>query len=189
MEYMVLKNSSNFLCIELPKEFQDCFEIVCFRTQSELEKYLKTHDFKEAFSRKQFLTNTKVQNGMATIQEGLFVRHNEYFKKVRFTNIKWIEASRSYSYIYTMDMSRIITTHPLSEVKNKLPPELFIQTSRSFVVNKYYVDKFIGNMLYIGEQSFVISKKYRNEVLSNFLFLDSIKNTRPKVHMSSERAK
>ena len=178
MEYMVLKNSSNLLYIELPKEFQDYFEIVCFKDKNEFEKYLKIHDFKEVFNPNQPLTGVKLQNEMGSLCDGLFIRHNESFKKIRFTNIKWVEASRSYSYIYTMDLSRIITTHPLSEVKSKLPPELFIQTNRSFVVNKNYVDKFIGNMLYIGDQSFVISKKYKDEVLKNFLFLDDVRNIR-----------
>ncbi len=117
---MVLKNSSSLLCIELPKEFHDYFEIVCFKTQNEFEKYLKIHDFKEVFNQNQLLTDIKVQNEMGTLQDGLFIRHNESFKKIRFTNIKWVEASRSYSYIYTMDSSRIITTHPLSEVKKQI---------------------------------------------------------------------
>lgn len=60
MEYMVLKNSSNLLCIELPKEFQDYFEIVCFKDKNEFEKYLKIHDFKEVFNPNQPLTGIKV---------------------------------------------------------------------------------------------------------------------------------
>ena len=176
MEYVVLKNSSKLLCIELPKEFQNCLEIVCFETQSEFEKYLNEQGLNEASKQYKFLTEVKNQKELAIIQDGLFVRHNEFFKKVRFENIKWIEASRSYSYIYTVDMSRIITTHPLSDVRSKLPPEQFIQTNRSYVVNKKYVDKFIGNMLYVGEQSFTISKKYRDDVLRKFLFLDDMKN-------------
>ncbi len=187
MKYLLLKNSQNLLYIELPKEFQEDIEIICFNTQDELENYLRINKMKICHGRFRQLSleaNDPVER--ITMPDALFVRQNDYFKKIPFTSIKWIEASRSYSYIYVTDKPRIITTHPLSDVKNKLAPELFVQIHRSFVVNRNFVDKFVGNMLYIDNQSFPISKKFRKDVLSRFLFLDNIKGSLEKASIPFE---
>lgn len=57
-------------------------------------------------------------------KDGLFICQNEYFKKVLFEDIMWIEASGSYCYIHAADRAKIIITFPMSEVKKKLSEEL-----------------------------------------------------------------
>lgn len=177
MEYVVLKNSLNLLLyVELPEASRSSLEIIYFRTQDELENYLKVNNLKIYRVRShRLLPVSEDADKISSVPDGLFVRQNDYFRKIPFADIIWIEASRSYSYIHVAGNSRIITTHPLVEVKNKLPPEQFIQIHRSFVVNRDFVDKFVGNTLYISKQSLPISRKFRDDVLSRFLFLDSMK--------------
>lgn len=177
MEYVVFKNSLALLYVELPEEFRHRIEIICIETQDELENYLKVNNVKLYHEHSlQPVSDTKTENDVTTTLDSLFIRQNDYFKKIPFASIMWIEASRSYSYIHVVDKPQIITTHPLSGVRKKLPPELFIQIHRSFIVNKNFVDKFVGNTLYIGKESFPISKKLRSNVFSHFLFLDNIKD-------------
>lgn len=178
MKYVVLKNSLNVLCVQLPEGFGTRLEIVCFETQAEFNNFLEENppgvcqiSFPQTIPKPEEPKDSSVLN-----HDGLFVRQDEHFGKIHFTDILWVEASRSYSYIHIAGNSRIIVTYPMSEVKKKLPPDVFIQVHRSYVVNIHYVDKFIGNALYIGEQSFPISRKFKTEVLDCFLFLDSIKN-------------
>lgn len=186
MEYAVLKNSLNLLLyVELPEAFRSSLEIIYFRTQDELENYLKANNLNICHVRShQFLSAPEDADKVPSVPDGLFVRQNDYFRKIPFADIMWIEASRSYSYIHVTGNSRIITTHPLIEVKNKLPPEQFIQIHRSFVVNRNFVDKFVGNTLYISKQSLPISRKFRDDVLSRFLFLDSMKEASGEVQIT-----
>lgn len=177
MKYVVLKNSRNVLCVQLPEGFGSKLEIVCIENQAEFNDFLKENP--TALCQMSFpLSVQEMEKEESNSgKDGLFIRQNEYFKKVLFEDMMWIEASRSYCYIHTTDRAKIIITFPMSEVKKKLPEELFIQTHRSYILNKKFVNKFIGNMIYIDNQSFPISRKFKQKVLEQFLFLDNLKAT------------
>lgn len=179
MKYVVLKNSLNYLCVKLPEGFGKGMEIICFETQEEFAEFLKNEQIAECpICLPPSDGNIEQQQCLPEQDyDGLFIRQNEYFKKILFSDIMWVEASRSYSYIHTSDNQRIILTYPLAEVKKKVPPEQFVQPHRSFLLNVNYVNKYIGNILYIDKQSFPISRKFKKETLNRFLFLDNIKET------------
>lgn len=177
MKYVVLKNSRSVLCIQLPEGFGSKLEIVCLENQAEYEEFLKENPGALCqFSLPQPMEDIEKEETLSAY-DGLFIRQNEYFKKILFSEIMWIEASRSYCYIHTSAQTKIIITFPMAEIKKKLPQELFIQIHRSYLVNLKYVNKFIGNMLYIDNQSFPISRKFKQKVLKQFLFLDNMKFT------------
>lgn len=189
MKYVVLKNSLNVLCVQLPEGFGTKLEIVCFETQTEFKDFIGKNPAGACqISFPQMIPNTEDRECNSDFNhDGLFVRQNEYFNKILFTDIMWVEASRSYSFIHITGNSRVIVTYPLSEVKKKLPPNLFIQTHRSYLVNIRHVDKFIGNSLYIGKKSFPISRKFKQEVLGRFLFIDNIKKSLGKSEAPLEK--
>lgn len=179
MKYVVLKNSLSFLCVQLPEGFGTKLEIVCFESQAEFDEYLRenrTGICQTSFA-KPVPDAGKYSGHSLSHQEGIFVHHHDYYKKVLFSDIAWVEAARSYCYIQTAGKTNFIVTYPLAEVKKRLPSELFIQTHRSFLVNVNLVEKFIGNVLYVGEKSIPISRKFKKQVLEQFFFLDNIKDT------------
>lgn len=179
MKYVVLKNSLSFLCVQLPEGFGTKLEIVCFESQAEFDEYLKENrsGICQTSFAKPVPDAEEYPGHPLSHQEGIFVHHHDYYKKVLFSDIAWVEAARSYCCIQTAGKANFIVTFPLAEVKKKLPSELFIQTHRSFLVNVKLVDKFIGNMLYVGEKSIPISRKFKKGVLEQFSFLDNIKDT------------
>lgn len=179
MKYVVLKNSLSFLCVQLPEGFGTKLEIVCFEGQAEFDEYLKENRSgicQTGFAKPVPDTEEYASHSLSH-QEGIFVHHHDYYKKILFSDIAWVEAARSYCCIQTSGKANYIVTYPLAEVKKKLPSELFLQTHRSFLVNMKRVDKFIGNMLYVGEKSIPISRKFKKQVLEQFSFLDNIKDT------------
>lgn len=177
MGYVVLKNPLDLLYVKLPEGFGSKFEVICCKTQEDLKNYLITNDSTVShISPHRFLTMER-KTEKTSLPDGIFVRQGDFYKKIPFANIVWLEASRSYCYFHLADkVSRIIVTHPLTDVMRKLPSDQFVQIHRSFVINIVYVERFIGNILYIGTQSFPISRKYKNDVMNHFVFLDSIKN-------------
>lgn len=179
MKYVVLKNSLSFLCVQLPEGFGEALEIVCFESQKAFEKYLKENpappcqiSFAQPAS-----GSGELDVNPSPCRDGIYIRHNDYYKKVFFSEILWVEAARSYCSIKTAGKENYIVAYPLVDVKKKLPSALFIQTHRSYLVNADQVAKFIGNVLYVGEQSIPISRKFKKEVLEHFTFLDNIKDT------------
>lgn len=109
------------------------------------------------------------------VKDGLFVRKKEGFQKLLYSDILWIEASRSYSYIHFTNKPSAIVTFPLSKLEEKLPASDFIRIHRSYMININHIDGFIGNMLCIGKQKFPVSRRNRSKVFSMFLVLDSDK--------------
>lgn len=178
MKYIVFKKSFNCSYIQLLQKLGKRVEIIRFDTQEEFAEFIKDEQINVCLFNFSIPLGDVEEHQCLPEQnyDNLFVRQGEYFKKILFSNMKWVEASRSYCYIHTSDDKRIILTHSLSEMKKKLPPALFIQPHRSYLLNVNYVNKYIGNTLYIDNQSFPISRKFKKETLSRFLFLDNIKN-------------
>lgn len=106
------------------------------------------------------------------VDDGFFVLQNEYYRKILYADILWLEASGSYCYLNIADGKRIIVAHTLSEVGQKLPSERFIRIHRSTIVNLYAVDCFTGNMLYINRNRLHISSPYRKLVFACFNVLE-----------------
>lgn len=178
MKYVILKNSLSFLCVQLPEGFGTKLEILCFESQAEFDEYLqenKTAPCQISFA--QPVQENGESPAASPFQDGLYVHDNGYYVKLLFSEILWIEAARSYCCIETTGKKNYVVTYPLAEVKKKLPSSIFIQTHRSYLVNMNKIDKFIGNVLYIGNKSIPISRKLKKEVLDLFSFLDNIKDT------------
>lgn len=115
---------------------------------------------------------TASTNSNSTLHNGLFIRQKEYYVKIYFDDIVWVEADRSYCYIHTTTRTSNIVTFPLGDVKRLLPPHIFVQIHRSYIININYVDKFIGNMIFVQGESMSISQKYRAEVMTRLLILE-----------------
>lgn len=175
MKYVVLKNALSLLCVQLPEGFGTKLEIVYFENQDEFDDFLKTGNstFCQIYFPQPATEPKSEAEVILNLYDGIFIKRSEYFKKIAFDDIMWVEASRSYCYLHLIDKTRLIVTYPMAEIKKKLPAEQFIQPHRSYLVNKHLVNKFIGNMLYIDEQAFPISRKFKSEILKHFLFLDN----------------
>lgn len=188
MKYVILKNSLSFLSVQLPEGFGPKLEIVCFESQAEFDEYLQEN--KTALCQISFaqpVQENRKSSASSPFQDGLYVHDNGYYVKVLFSDILWIEAARSYCCIQTTTKKNYVVTYPLGEVKKKLPSSMFIQTHRSFLVNINKIDKFIGNVLYIGNKSIPISRTLKKGVLDLFSFLDNIKDTLGKNILPSKK--
>ncbi|MCC8088694.1 MAG: LytTR family transcriptional regulator DNA-binding domain-containing protein [Rikenellaceae bacterium] len=116
------------------------------------------------------------------VNDGFFVFQENFYRKIYFEDIRWLEAAGSYCYIYLKNNRRIIVVHPLSEVEKKLPRKYFLRIHRSFMVNIHFVDAFIGNTLCIGPVRLLVSAPFRALVFSCFDVLGrnrSIRSLKP----------
>lgn len=129
--------------------------------------------------------NSKVENstpaGNATGEinrywyDRIFVWYKEAYRVVLYSDIAWLEASRDYCFIHFKDHPKIIVVHPLGELERVLPADQFVRVHRSYMVNLEYVDRLLGNTIYIGKQDIPVSPAYRASLLSRFRFLGSVK--------------
>ena len=129
--------------------------------------------------------NSKVENrtpaGNAVVEmnrywyDRIFVWYKEAYRVVLYSDIAWLEASRDYCFIHFKDQPKIIVVHPLGELERVLPADQFVRVHRGYMVNLEYVDRLLGNTIYIGKQDIPVSPAYRASLLSRFRFLGSVK--------------
>ena len=97
------------------------------------------------------------------IEDSLFLKHEHYFQRVLFKDIKYIQADNNYCSVFTKS-SRFIYSIVLKKFEVHLPPSLFLRVHRSFVINIQAIEGFEGNMLLIGGSKIPVSKSYREQV-------------------------
>ncbi|WP_459189956.1 LytR/AlgR family response regulator transcription factor [Parabacteroides sp. APC149_11_2_Y6] len=109
------------------------------------------------------------------VDDGFFVRTGEFHSKILYKDILWVSASSNYTDIHLLNGKAICVIYPLVKVEAFLPATLFIRIHRSHIINIRAVDRFIGNILYIGKQRLDISRPYRKLVFSCFDILEERK--------------
>ncbi len=110
------------------------------------------------------------------VGDGFFFMADGYYRKVLYRDILWIEADGNYSYLHLCDGKTLCVIQPLLRVKEFLPVCTFIRIHRSHIVNIHAIDRFVGNMVYIGKKRLDVSRTYREEIFSCFDVLERKRN-------------
>lgn len=110
------------------------------------------------------------------LANGIFVKVQDYFRKIPYDDIIYIEASGSYCNIYIKSKIKITVAYTLSSVMDclLLSNKRFIRIHRSFVINLDEITGYIGNSLLIGEKMLPIGRIYRKDVFSHLNVLGTI---------------
>jgi DNA-binding LytR/AlgR family response regulator len=95
----------------------------------------------------------------------IFVRDKERMVKIPLSDIRYIEAERNYCRIYTRQRQYLLSV-PMKSVEDRLDPEQFVRTHRSFLVNLSAIESLDEFYLYLGEQAVPVSKAHKDAILS-----------------------
>ncbi|UKN00649.1 response regulator [Paracrocinitomix mangrovi] len=110
------------------------------------------------FTDHQFSSNNNV--------DAVFVKSNEFYKKVPIEDITHIEADGSYCLVHTKEKKYSLSFN-LNHFQKEVQSETLQRVHRSFVVNINHVDGFDKSSLLIGEKIIPVSSSYK-DVLSVF---------------------
>lgn len=97
--------------------------------------------------------------------ETLFLNVDKTHHKIVVNNILYLESDRNYITIVTKTQ-KLSYIESLKNWKEKLPECNFIQTHKSFIINKNYVDKIAGNEIYVSGNRLPIGRSFKQELLS-----------------------
>lgn len=111
------------------------------------------------------------KEAVAYVPDYIFIKSRDFFKKVRFRDILYLEASGSYCVIHLSATENITCTRTLSEIVRHFPATSFIRVHRSFVVNLEHVDRYLGNQLWVEKVSIPIGRLFKKEVLNHLNIL------------------
>lgn len=108
------------------------------------------------------------------VVDSIFIRIQDHFRKILFSDILYIEASGSYCTFYLQTGAKATVAYTLTDTMQHLSKDLFIRVHRSYIVNKNHVVGYIGNIFYIGDQTVPIGRQYKKDALSRFNMLGTI---------------
>ncbi|MDR1226609.1 MAG: LytTR family transcriptional regulator [Prevotellaceae bacterium] len=161
-KYLVIEKKEEVLLWTIPSHQQDNSSLACFHSEGELVSFLEQVNKPIVHQ----TPNTTSAPENEARNDCIFIKDKDYFRKVSFQNILWVEASGSYCYVHLSNGHNICLSFSLSEVSPRLPSKYFLRIHRSYIINLNQVDAFIGNMICIGEHKLSISRKLREQVIN-----------------------
>ena len=70
------------------------------------------------------------------VVDSIFIRIQDHFRKILFSDILYIEASGSYCTFYLQAGAKATVAYTLTDTMQHLSKDLFIRVHRSYIVNK-----------------------------------------------------
>jgi DNA-binding LytR/AlgR family response regulator len=93
----------------------------------------------------------------------IFIKADKKVYKIDLDNILYIEATGDYLKIYTAE-NEYVTHSTLKNFLDELPPSLFLQVHKSFVIAKSKIFFIEGNYIRIADKDIPIGASYKEEV-------------------------
>ncbi len=112
--------------------------------------------------RKMLIEDTSKNTIEANTDDFLLIKSERRFYKINFTDIKFIEGLKDYVVIYTRNQ-KLITAMNLKTVHQKIPQHVFLRVSKSYLVNKDYIESFDHHNIYVGESEIPLGDVYKHD--------------------------
>ena len=94
----------------------------------------------------------------------IFVRCNNKYFKVNFSEIIFVQSMRDYLKINTGDY-KLITHQTMAYFEKTLPANKFIRVHKSFIVAIAHIRSIYGNSIEIGTATIPIGNSYKDAVM------------------------
>jgi len=132
-----------------------------------IERFQKATE--KAFSYLHLLETVNTTINLDNIaEEYFFVKADRKIFKVTFKDILVIEGLKDYVILHTADQ-KIITAMNIKTIYDKLPKNIFVRVSKSYIVNVSKIESFDNNTLFIKKHEIPIGDTYRNFFFEEFI--------------------
>ena len=99
------------------------------------------------------------------ISDSIFVKDDLVFRRVAVANIQYIQSFRNYLELSIGQGVKHVLRSTMKDFLGQLPPDVFIQTHRSYAVNLQHVNRIGGNFVGVGDHEVPMSREVKNEVV------------------------
>lgn len=94
----------------------------------------------------------------------LFVKVRNRLEKVKFEDVRYLEASDIYAILNTPNNNYVLS-YSLKQLESMLPSKMFIRVHRSYIVNIGHIEAIEDNYIIILNKDIPIGKTYREELM------------------------
>lgn len=112
-----------------------------------------------------FLTQLPAEK--ETLRDHIFVKSNNKFFKVNFSEVVYIESMKDYLKIHTKEY-KLITHQTMNEMERILPSKQFIRIHKSYIIALAYIKSIYGNSIEMVNTTLPIGINYKDKVM-NFI--------------------
>ena len=88
--------------------------------------------------------------------------------KVNYADIKYIKAESAYCDIYLQDGRKITLSKPLNQMLKRIPYPDLIRVHKSYSLNKNFVTKITGKLIYIKDFRVKVGDTYQQVIKDHF---------------------
>jgi DNA-binding LytR/AlgR family response regulator len=92
----------------------------------------------------------------------LIIKSERRFFRINFADIKYIEGLKDYVVIYT-ESQKLITAMNLKNIHQKIPNDIFLRVSKSYVININFINSFDHHNIYLGENEIPLGEVYKKD--------------------------
>ncbi|NQX55902.1 response regulator transcription factor [Pedobacter panaciterrae] len=92
----------------------------------------------------------------------LLIKSDRRFHRIKFENMRFIEGLKDYVVIHLAGQ-KLITAMNLKTFHQKIPQDIFLRVSKSYVVNKNYIESFDHHTIYLGTNELPIGEVYKKD--------------------------
>ena len=110
---------------------------------------------------------TRMASGNVDIDH-FFVKCNNKYEKVFFSEVRFVEALQNYVVIHTVNR-KLITYLTLTGLEQQLPPRHFLKVHKSYIIGLAHVTALDGNDILIGNDRIPVSRNLKEDVLSKII--------------------
>jgi DNA-binding LytR/AlgR family response regulator len=97
----------------------------------------------------------------------LIIKADRRFHKIVFREIRYIEGLKDYVVIHTGNQ-KLITAMNLKTIHQKVPQSIFLRVSKSYLVNKDYVESFDHQFVYLPGCEIPLGEVYKRDFFAVF---------------------
>lgn len=98
----------------------------------------------------------------------ILIRSERKICKVDLKNILFIKGLKDYVVVHTDD-KRYVTAINIKNIYEKLPKNIFVRVSKSYIINATHIDSFDNNDIQIKEFEIPLGEAYRDDFYNNFV--------------------
>jgi two-component system, LytTR family, response regulator LytT len=100
------------------------------------------------------------------IKDSLFIKEGNYFHKVKFTDILYLESEHVYVNVHTLDKKIMVRTS-MQQYLDNFDQNRFFRIHRSYVVNLDHIQTINTENIVVNNITLPIGKTFRSDLLSH----------------------
>ena len=97
------------------------------------------------------------------VVDSIFIRIQDHFRKILFSDILYIEASGSYCTFYLQAGAKATVAYTLTDTMQHLSKDLFIRVHRSYIVNLKKITEVSRLRIVFGETYIPVGENYKDQ--------------------------